>query len=167
MFPRLVQATYPSSLLLQRSTRGLTTLSAATAQSLTPRAPAYSNNINSLTKRFYTCPPRSSSPSIHPLWIQKQQRPSSSRITFSQKYTSSSSSSSTATAARLLVEESSQSSVMATAVSTASKTKTPLTFHEEMTKTRFSYNWWKEWTIIMVRSSHSSHPTQPCRDDSF
>ncbi|KAG0201203.1 hypothetical protein BGX33_010452 [Mortierella sp. NVP41] len=26
---------------------------------------------------------------------------------------------------------------------------TPLSFHEEMTKVRFSFNWWKEWTIIM------------------
>ncbi|KAG0013763.1 hypothetical protein BGZ80_010868 [Entomortierella chlamydospora] len=35
------------------------------------------------------------------------------------------------------------------ASASASAAKTPLTFHEEMTKVRFSFNWWKEWTIIM------------------
>jgi len=33
----------------------------------------------------------------------------------------------------------------------ASTPNIPLTFHEEMTRVRFSYNWWKEWTIIMVK----------------
>ncbi|KAG0225707.1 hypothetical protein BGW41_004582 [Actinomortierella wolfii] len=34
-----------------------------------------------------------------------------------------------------------------TAVTSAAKT---LSHHEEMTKVKFSYNWWKEWTIIMT-----------------
>ncbi|KAF9924752.1 hypothetical protein FBU30_005355 [Linnemannia zychae] len=55
------------------------------------------------------------------------------------------SSSAAATAGRVLAEES--TSVASSTVS-ASRT-TPLSFHEEMTKVRFSFNWWKEWTIIM------------------
>ncbi|KAF9171945.1 hypothetical protein BGX20_006636 [Mortierella sp. AD010] len=88
--------------------------------------------------------------------------PSQSRTSFaSRKYTSSSSptsSSSTSTtvssssAARILAEESSHvtaTTASASASASASAAKTPLTFHEEMTKVRFSFNWWKEWTIIM------------------
>ncbi|KAF9291851.1 hypothetical protein BGZ68_001843 [Mortierella alpina] len=68
----------------------------------------------------------------------------------SRAYTTSSSSSSSpstvaGTTSRLLAEE--PSSQAASAAATASKI--PLTFHEEMTKVRFSFNWWKEWTIIM------------------
>lgn len=68
-----------------------------------------------------------------------------------RRFTSPSSSSSTASStvastARVLGQEA------ASAVANpSSKTATPLSFHEEMTKVRFSYNWWKEWTIIMVR----------------
>ncbi|KAF9943008.1 hypothetical protein BGZ67_008639 [Mortierella alpina] len=64
----------------------------------------------------------------------------------SRAYTTSSSSSSSpstvaGSTARLLAEETSSAA--------ATATKTPLTFHEEMTKVRFSFNWWKEWAIIM------------------
>ncbi|KAF9990411.1 hypothetical protein BGZ75_001893 [Mortierella antarctica] len=65
----------------------------------------------------------------------------------SRAYTTSSSSSSSSpstvagSTARLLAEETSSAA--------ATATKTPLTFHEEMTKVRFSFNWWKEWVIIM------------------
>ncbi|KAF9965151.1 hypothetical protein BGZ70_005331 [Mortierella alpina] len=70
----------------------------------------------------------------------------------SRAYTSSSSSSSSpssvaGTTARLLAEETSSQAASATA--SAAATKAPLTFHEEMTKVRFSFNWWKEWAIIM------------------
>ncbi|KAG0075338.1 hypothetical protein BGZ92_002954 [Podila epicladia] len=66
-----------------------------------------------------------------------------------RRFTSPSSSSSTASStvtstARVLGHE-----VAPTVASSSSKTATPLSFHEEMTKVRFSYNWWKEWTIIM------------------
>ncbi|CAO3574232.1 unnamed protein product [Mortierella alpina] len=69
----------------------------------------------------------------------------------SRAYTSSSSSSSSpssvaGTTARLLAEETSSQAASATATAAA---KAPLTLHEEMTKVRFSFNWWKEWTIIM------------------
>ncbi|KAG0262401.1 hypothetical protein BG011_010198 [Mortierella polycephala] len=69
----------------------------------------------------------------------------------SRAYTSSSSSSSSSSTAaagstaRILAEESSH--IASTA--TASVRPTPLSHHEEMTKVRFSFNWWKEWTIIM------------------
>ncbi|KAG0044133.1 hypothetical protein BGZ83_010640, partial [Gryganskiella cystojenkinii] len=53
-------------------------------------------------------------------------------------------------AAKVLTQDS--ATVTATAAAThhtASSPSIPLTFHEEMTRVRFSYNWWKEWTIIM------------------
>ncbi|KAF9428282.1 hypothetical protein BGZ76_001992 [Entomortierella beljakovae] len=88
---------------------------------------------------------------------------SQNRVNFvSRKYTSSSSpnssssasasSASSATSAsassttRILAEQVSHGAPQSVS-STA--TKVPLTFHEEMTKVRFSFNWWKEWTIIM------------------
>ncbi|KAF9356043.1 hypothetical protein BGX26_005806 [Mortierella sp. AD094] len=108
--------------------------------------------------------------------------PLQSRTSFtSRKYTSSSSptsSSSTSTtvssssAARILAEESSH--VVATAASSssaASAAKAPLTFHEEMTKVRFSFNWWKEWTIIMgvfaVTGSSTVMVVKPVLKDVF
>ncbi|KAK3835211.1 MAG: hypothetical protein JOS17DRAFT_561019 [Linnemannia elongata] len=81
----------------------------------------------------------------------------------SRSYTSlpsppSSSSSATATvaAARVLAEESTSvtsRAASATATAATAGRTAPLSFHEEMTKVRFSFNWWKEWTIIMVSLS--------------
>ncbi|KAF8975421.1 hypothetical protein BGZ46_009137 [Entomortierella lignicola] len=85
-----------------------------------------------------------------------QSRPfiSSRKYTSSSSPTSSSSTSTTvssASAARILAEESSHVAAnTTTAVASSTTSKVPLTFHEEMTKVRFSYNWWKEWSIIMV-----------------
>ncbi|KAI8599412.1 hypothetical protein EDD21DRAFT_379971 [Dissophora ornata] len=92
-------------------------------------------------------------------WSFHKQQQSSRTPFVSRKYTSSSSpsssssSSSTSTtaagsAARILAEESS-SQAASTAASSAGAFKTPLSFHEEMTKVRFSFSWWKEWTIVM------------------
>ncbi|GJJ72165.1 hypothetical protein EMPS_04522 [Entomortierella parvispora] len=69
----------------------------------------------------------------------------------SRAYTSSSSSTSSSSTAsntaRILTQES--STTVATTTAKATMPSAPLTFHEEMTRVRFSYNWWKEWTIIM------------------
>ncbi|KAF9164666.1 hypothetical protein DFQ26_001197 [Actinomortierella ambigua] len=37
-----------------------------------------------------------------------------------------------------------------TSTSTVGTAKTLLSHHEEMTKVRFSHNWWKEWAVIMT-----------------
>ncbi|KAF9378709.1 hypothetical protein CPB97_009401 [Podila verticillata] len=65
------------------------------------------------------------------------------RFTSPSNSSSTASSSVTASAARIISQDAS------TVAGPSSKTATPLSFHEEMTKVRFSYNWWKEWTIIM------------------
>lgn len=102
--------------------------------------------------------PSSSSSSLRFSLLSKSHTTSSvqHRLGMSQqhqyrRFTSPSSSSSTASStvastAGILGQES-----VSTVASSSSKTATPLSFHEEMTKVRFSYNWWKEWTIIMVR----------------
>lgn len=92
------------------------------------------------------------------------------RFTSPSNSSSTASSSVTASAARIISQDAS------TVAGPSSKTATPLSFHEEMTKVRFSYNWWKEWTIIMVScppssqhhillaSSHNMHPCQRCKE---
>lgn len=92
------------------------------------------------------------------------------RFTSPSNSSSTASSSVTASAARIITQDTS------TVAGSSSKTATPLSFHEEMTKVRFSYNWWKEWTIIMVgcppfsqhhillASSRDMHPCQRCKE---
>ncbi|KAF9898389.1 hypothetical protein BX616_004097, partial [Lobosporangium transversale] len=72
---------------------------------------------------------------------------SSSSFFFTRKYTSPSSSSPSPSNMAVATATATTNAASSTVVS---KTlKKPLSFHEEMTKDRFSFNWWKEWTIIM------------------